>query len=333
MAKKVKSQKPVDEPIEDEVLDEVADAPEETEDTEVESQETEQEAPPSFLSKLGDDYASLDEDAALARFQQERAEAQQLRQQTQHYAWQLQQLQQQQEQSQRQAQQYQQQQVQQQAAEKKAWKAPEYDPRWLALVERNEKGQLVPVPGADPTLPQKIQNYADWKAQNEQKFWADPGGFVHEQLQDRIATMVQEQATQAIQQYHRDREISDWEKANSQWFYGANGQITAEGQMVIKYANDFLGGKAGGAAGLDLARKAVYGELVARQQVTPAQANGNKKMDLLRNGAQRKINRDGQRDRPDRKTPLSNLPLEHRFKKALEEEGIELNDVDALMAP
>jgi hypothetical protein len=323
------------EDVEDEVLDETP--PETTETTDdsppsedVGGEETAStEPPPSFLSRLGGEFADLDEDSAATRIQERLRAAEQAEQERRFWAYQAQTLQQQQAQQQAQWQAHQQQQAQA-AQSQSAWKAPEYDPGWLSMVKRDEAGNLVAINGADPTLPSKIQAYANWKSQQEQEFWKNPGDFAWGQIQPKLDQYVSQQVQQAIQQDRLQREVDDWAQAHSKILFDANNQPTPIGRRIAQHAQA-LGGQAPPKHVWDAAWRIVHGEMAIEraQRPEPAKVNGDKKMDLLRRGAVQKRNRDGTftSARPEtRREVNTKIPLEERMKQAFAEAGVSDGD-------
>lgn len=282
--------------------------------------------PPPFWSKLGAEFAELDEETAATRLQEKLRAAEEADQQRRYWAFQAQQHQQALAQREQQIQQWQQQQAylaQQQQQQQTQWKAPEYDPRWLNLVERNEKGQLVPVPGADPTLPSKIQAYAEWKAENEKSFWQNPGDFVWQQVQPQVSQYLQQNIAQAIQHDRAQREVQEWENAHRHILFDQNNQPTVVGRRIAAQAQ-MLGGDNPNRQAWDAALKIVHGELVIQQQqqADPNKVNAEKKHDLLKRGATQTRNRDGTFKRPEtRREPNPNLDIEDRMKAAFAEQG------------
>lgn len=65
----------------------------------------------------------------------------------------------------------------------KHWKArPDFNPKWLSMVQRDDKGNLVPVSGADPTLPTKVNQYLDWQRDALETIATDPIRLVREAM-------------------------------------------------------------------------------------------------------------------------------------------------------
>ena len=243
------------------------------------------------------EFNGKDDDAILGELVNRYAQARQLEQQ----------LQQQQAAAQyyyQQVQHAQQQQAQPQAPaaavpEKAKWNAPEYDPRWLSLVERDEQGRLIPVPGAAPDLPQKIQNYANWKQEQEQKFWSDPAGFMRDQLSDSMREIAREVAVENVTAARNEQLGNQVFMDNRHWLQvsDANGQpafdtttgqplFTEEGQRAIAYARQIMDrGLANPVDAFKIAKNQVELELRRIAETAPqpaAQAQAQKNNEFLR---------------------------------------------------
>jgi len=293
------------------------------------------EPPPPFWSKLGQEYADLDEETAATKLQERLRAAEETQQRERYFAFQAQQYQQQLAQREQQIQQWQQQQAyaaQQQQQAATAWKAPEYDPRWLSSVKRDEQGNLVPLhSGIDPTLPAKIQAYAEWKAENEKSFWQNPGDFVWQQVQPQVSQYLQQNIQQAIAHDRAMREVQDWEQTHRHILFDQNNQPTVVGRRIAQQAQ-MLGGDSPNRQAWDSALKIVHGELVIQQaqQADPNKVNQTKKMDVLKQGATQTRNRDGTFKRPEtRRAPNPKLDIEDRMKQAFAEAGYDENHVFA----
>lgn len=282
--------------------------------------------PPPFWSRLGDEFAELDEDTAAQRLQERLRAAEEAQQRERYWAFQADQNQRALAQREQQIQAWQQHQAQvaQQQQTQSQWQAPEYDPRWLNLVERNEKGQLVPVPGADPTLPAKIHAYVEWKSEQEKSLWQNPGEFVWGQIQSKLDQHVQQQVAQALQQDRQMREVQEWSDRHKAILFDPQGQPTQVGRRIAQTAQA-LGGNNPSISVWQAALNSVHGELAIQQaqQPNPAQVNQARKQELLRRGATQTRNRDGTFGRPETpRTVNHKIPMEERLKQEFAAAGI-----------
>lgn len=135
------------------------------------------------------------------------------------------------------------------------WSPPEYDPAWLTMVTRDANGNLVPKPYVDPTIPARIQRYADWAQQQQQQLLTDPRKFLFEQvgLKDDFQKMAQEAAREIVQreltQQSDQQAVQRIFAENERWMVArdANGQpivdafgnqqLTREGQLINHFIN------------------------------------------------------------------------------------------------
>lgn len=87
------------------------------------------------------------------------------------------------------------------APEKPKWSAPDFDPRWMQLVKRDEEGNLVPIPGADPMLGQKITEWQSFASDQINRFLKQPVEFLNGiGLEERIAQAVEQKAQALIEE-------------------------------------------------------------------------------------------------------------------------------------
>lgn len=108
-------------------------------------------------------------------------------------------------------------QVQQQAAPtRQAWEAPEFDKRWLSLVEQDpQTGMILAKPGVPVEIGQKVQNYMEWK----DKYDANPSAMMNEMVRQAAREEAQTLYQQQFQQQSTQRAAQDIIKTNSTWLY------------------------------------------------------------------------------------------------------------------
>lgn len=136
---------------------------------------------------------------------------------------------------------------------KPKYQPPEFNPKWLQMVEE-QNGRLVPLPGADPNLGQKIAEYQDFVREQSQKFWRSPVEFLNEvgygeSLQQQIEQRVQEALEQRLSSFEKKQQIAQLINQNMGMFvqmqdnqpvYDALGQpqFTPEGQAFYRYVEE-----------------------------------------------------------------------------------------------
>lgn len=270
-------------------------------------------ATPSIFSQLGEEFAGLDETAAIARLHQERAQAaqanqyQQMLQESQRQAAEAMAILRHQQEQQVLAQQQWQAEQERLAAEKTAWQAPEYNPAWNNQFYRDDNGKLQLIEGADKDLPGKIAKYAEWKLHNETEFWNNPQQFMLSQLQSALPALMDqhyearrqaEQQQFSQQQYQQD--LVGWEQEHAGLLY-QDGKPTRYMELVATEAKQMANGGPVTTAHLDRAlelwqyraQKQLNQQQAAPApaKATPAATNADKKTQLLKNGVTRKPNR------------------------------------------
>lgn len=202
------------------------------------------------------------------------------------------------------------------AGPKLPWgKAPEFDPHWMQLVERDENGRFVAPNGVAPDLPQKIEAYSRWLADTQRQFFADPITPIQEALTPWVTQQAQQIASQIVQQTMQremsQRRLADYQNQYASVFYDNAGQLNPAGHFwnqhyqqavqfglpdPVSYAHDKL----------DAELFRVSQTEAGTQQKTPSQTNDGRKLDLLRKGAKRTASRGGAQGRDGRSVAAGN---------------------------
>lgn len=295
-----------------------------------------------WFHRFGDEFKGLDESTARERianrYEQVRQQAAESQRQAQVLAWQ-QHEQNRQWQAQQQAAQQQAQQPQ-----KKAWEPPPFDPNWLNLVHKDEQGNLVANPGAMPDLPQKVLAYAQWKQEQEHKFWQNPHEFMLQGMLDPINQVVQLRVNDALGQYQRVQQARAFDEKNQALLYDVPpsgnfpGQISQIGQQILARADQLqaLGFRDRPAAceyalqEMYLQAQAQQSQMAAQQAAAPAAAasrNQQIKTDFNRRAAQSKapVAPASSRGRP---APAGGKSYKQGFGKSLKENFAKAGIVD-----
>ena len=204
------------------------------------------------------------------------------------------------------------QQAQQQAApaaQKKWWTAPDYDSSWMSQVDVDEKGNLVPKPGADPMLPQKIAEWRRHQREVYDAFAADPMELLGPGIEERVVPLIQKAIQEHLGQFSDQTFAQQLIQSNADWLYQkdqAGGFLTnpATGRRMLSYygqryhqaVNDLAASGVSDVRAQDqLARKILAGEAAmasAAQAQAPGQVNQQIKQDFL-GGAVRQPGRNG----------------------------------------
>lgn len=111
------------------------------------------------------------------------------------------------------------------AQRQQLWQPPEYNPRWLEQLERDQQtGEVKVKPGADPTVLSKIRAYTDWKAEQEQKFWSDPYQFVLPGIQPQVEQLVEQRVQAAIAQMQERQAVNAIVQQSQAYLYARDSQ-------------------------------------------------------------------------------------------------------------
>jgi hypothetical protein len=211
-----------------------------------------------------------------------------------------------------------QQQAAAQAAEKAKWSAPEYDPGWMQLVRRDDNGALVAVPGAAPDLPQKIMAYANWKANQEHKFWQNPHEFIRDGLSDYMRDIAREVAAENVQNYRLQQTGDALYEQNKGWILAhdkdgrplsdpATGapQLSQEGVQAQHIYRELLAtGMNDPVRAFAIAKQIVRANLIEQMAASatpappPAEVQKKKNNEFLQRAA-RRPSTNGSRERPE----------------------------------
>ncbi len=127
----------------------------------------------------------------------------------------------------------QQQQAQQPPAQRQPWEHPEFDDRWLGLIDKDpQTGQFVAKPGANPAFAEKVQAYADSVEAWTTALTRDPAKAIAPLIQ-QVASQLIEQRFGAQQQQVEAQQII---ASNELWLYAtdANGNrlVGRDGRYV-----------------------------------------------------------------------------------------------------
>ncbi len=124
-----------------------------------------------------------------------------------------------------------------------AYMPPEFDERWLGLLERDPATGLF---YGKPGTPVGIVDAANKRLEWQDRFSKNPIQFFEQYAQDKVAPLIQKQVQQQLAAYQQSQEVDSILASNFQWLYqhdqtgrpiaGANGQYvpTPAGQLYIQ---------------------------------------------------------------------------------------------------
>lgn len=114
------------------------------------------------------------------------------------------------------------------APERQPWEAPEFDPKWAALVERDpQTGVILPKPGVPPEFATKVSAYVQWKEQ----FDANPAAVISQMVDQKAKAIAAEQFQAQFSQYQEQQQIQRIRSANAEWLYAK----TQDGRVAVDY--------------------------------------------------------------------------------------------------
>lgn len=216
----------------------------------------------------------------------------------------------------------------------KGWqKVPEFHEEWRNLVKEDENGHYVSIPGADPTLPQKIREYALWQQSRQNDILRNPHDFVAESLlfdpQNRVGQLVQHYVQHMLGQYQQTvsqereqqtahqivREVAPWAFKNGKTpdeGYTDAGKLYAE--IVSEEEADGLKDPARLHAKALKAVKRVYGEEFSKpkseETETVAESKAKRQLNFQKRMAGRAGGRGGSLPGRNKKSPPQNDDLD-----------------------
>lgn len=151
------------------------------------------------------------------------------------------------------------QQEEQQKAQKEAekpwhakfWQPPEWNQEWQSMVQQDDRGNWVPVPGAPPGVAAKYSEYRAFRQQQAEKLMQNPYAFFEEPIKHLAQQVAQEQFQKMTAEREAQSFTSSWVKDNSDWLFAkdATGQpiqdpvtrqnvLSPHGIKFKEYVND-----------------------------------------------------------------------------------------------
>lgn len=129
------------------------------------------------------------------------------------------------------------------ATPKFQWTAPEYDPRWEGMVERDERGYYKAPDGLPSLAPvaEKMNTYRQFQTDALTKFLGNPQELIHSanaeqlaEMEKRIIGANQQAIEQAIQKQRNDAEMNAYVQQQAEEIYqhGSDKQVLYDNQGV-----------------------------------------------------------------------------------------------------
>jgi hypothetical protein len=164
--------------------------------------------------------------------------------------------------------------------ERNEWEPPEFDERWMGLVDRDPAtGLYVGKPGTPPQIVERVNQFAEWS----NRFSRNPFQAIQQYHQAVVPKLVTEAVTKQLAGYQRQQAVDQILAANSQWLY----QHDADGRVATDYRGQPMPSPSGtryiqhvrtlSEAGItdprtqdQIARQLMMGEIAMGKQQTPA---------------------------------------------------------------
>lgn len=110
------------------------------------------------------------------------------------------------------------------------YKAPEFNPAWLSMVEKDEQGNLRvrPGSGADPAIIPKLHAYQNHQAEVAQQLTRDPVGFLKDMVENIAAEKAQALVQEQFQRHQSEQYVNSFLRDNSSWLL----QQDSQGRIV-----------------------------------------------------------------------------------------------------
>lgn len=123
------------------------------------------------------------------------------------------------------------------------YKAPEFNPAWLSMVEKDAEGNLRLRPGADPAILPKLHAYQNHQAEVAQQMTRDPVGYFKDMIEHVAAEKARSLVEEQFQKSQGDQYVNNFLKDNSNWLLQADSQgryVTnpATGQAMLSSAGE-----------------------------------------------------------------------------------------------
>lgn len=220
----------------------------------------------------------------------------------------------------------------------KHWESvPEWNENWSKLVRRDEEGNLVAVPGADPTLPQKYMQRLEWEERAQRTFFENPQQFLLESFQANpdFQNAIQQQIQQAVAQVQDRFEAQQITAQMKPYLQDESGQWNEAGlayTQAIEHAEKNLGiygTQQLHALGLQAATpyiRMMQAQQQAPPEEKPAEVKKKRQINFLKKQAERKPNRGQSAEKRAKvRPPRDAVDLEKQMIEQMKDMGIDLD--------
>lgn len=116
---------------------------------------------------------------------------------------------------------------------KLGWNPPEFDPNWVSMLTRDDKGNVTAIPGAPADIALKYQRYEQWRRAEVDKLIANPFKYMEPAIRHLAGEMAQQTAQQSVGSYREQVEAQGFIQKHSDWLFAqdASGQPKSESRF------------------------------------------------------------------------------------------------------
>ncbi len=102
---------------------------------------------------------------------------------------------------------------------KLGWNPPTWDPAWQHLVTKDDKGNLVGVPGAPHDIVVKYQAAQEFRSQQIEKFLQNPYKFMEPAIKHLAQQEASRYSTEGVGQYREQQEANKFIDEHKEWLF------------------------------------------------------------------------------------------------------------------
>ncbi len=113
------------------------------------------------------------------------------------------------------------------------WNPPPYDPAWQHQIIKDEKGNLLPAPGAPADVVLKYQAAQQFRQEQIEKFLQNPYKFMEPAIKHLAVQAAAQHAEQNVGQYREQQEAQQFITQHSDWLFDKGDNGSPKTRQVI----------------------------------------------------------------------------------------------------
>ena len=113
------------------------------------------------------------------------------------------------------------------------WNHPEYNPAWQHQITKDDKGNLIPAPGAPPDIVLKYQQAQQYRQEFIENFLTNPGKALEPYMRHIAQESAQQFAQQGVGQYREQQEATQFIDKHQDWLFDKAPQGGVKTAQVI----------------------------------------------------------------------------------------------------